>query len=199
VNGAREAIAEGFRLGGDEQALTQISDEIVRAEGAAEQTRLQDVRDRMATRKVEAARQIATRDVREAVVFLENDDSGHPAIAAALLTLRDEAVRQDQAAREQAERERAQQAEAERRAREEAERRTREKQEQEKQKQEREEREKQERGDRSFELGVVSEIERPHPAASEATLDFIPPDATGSHGSAPSIRGRSLTTLRTGR
>jgi Protein kinase domain len=104
---ARDLVTEGFRLGGEDAALTEISQQIAHAESAAEQQRLQDVRDRTVSRKVESARQMALRDVKSAIGFLENDDSGHPAIAAAVQELRSRAAQQEQSAREQAAREQA--------------------------------------------------------------------------------------------
>jgi hypothetical protein len=159
-HGARELVAEGFRLGGDEPALTGIAEEIARAESAAEQQRAKGVRDRMAAKKVEAARKMSVHDVRSAIAFLEKDDSGHPAIAAMLQESRAEAARQDHEARQRAELERAQQAQVELRAREEAERRAREQQAREKQEREKQEREKQARNKQERERQELERQER---------------------------------------
>jgi hypothetical protein len=117
---ARGRLAEAAALGLEDGRLPALRQKLEELIARIESQRRKQALDRDATEVVERARQLFTNDPHAAVVLLEDSGIGHPAVAAALVELREQLAqiekraREERARRAEEEERRAAQAEAER-------------------------------------------------------------------------------------
>jgi len=120
---AQERLTAAWTIGLSDERLPMLGSRIRQLAAEAEARRQQQVRDRLAAKRVEAARQLlANGDGYAAVTLLERDGSGHPLVEQALKEIRAAIAEQEERVRQEAERRR-QEEEARRRAEAEAARR----------------------------------------------------------------------------
>jgi hypothetical protein len=113
---ALERLEEAAAIGLEDERLALLRQEIANIVAAAEEKRRQEARDRVAAKRVEAARQLlANGDGYAAIALLERDGSGHPLVAQTLRDIRVAVAEHEERSRKEAERRR-QEEEARKRA-----------------------------------------------------------------------------------
>jgi serine/threonine-protein kinase len=113
---AQERLTAAWTIGLSDERLPKLGSRIRHLTAEAEARRQQQVRDRLAAKRVEAARELLTNgDGYAAVTLLERDGSGHPLVAQALKEIRAAIAEQEERVRQEAERRRHEE-EAQRRA-----------------------------------------------------------------------------------
>jgi hypothetical protein len=113
---ARQRLEDAVKIGLEDPRLATMRGQITELETAAQGKRQQEARDRLAAKRVEAARQLlANGDGYAAVALLERDGSAHPLVEDTLRVVRAAVAAQEERVRREAERKR-QEEEAQRRA-----------------------------------------------------------------------------------
>jgi tetratricopeptide (TPR) repeat protein len=113
---AQERLTAAWTIGISDERLPTLGSRLRHLTAEAEARRQQQVRDRLAAKRVEAARELLTHgDGYAAVTLLERDGSGHPLVAEALKEIRAAIAEQEERVRQEAERRRHEE-EAQRRA-----------------------------------------------------------------------------------
>jgi tetratricopeptide (TPR) repeat protein len=113
---ALERLEEAAAIGLEDERIAALRQQIAGVVEAAEERRRQEVRDRVAAKRVEAARQLlANGDGYAAIALLERDGSGHPTVQQALRDVRVAVAEYEERVRKEAERRRKEE-EARRRA-----------------------------------------------------------------------------------
>ena len=106
--GARERLQAAMRIGLHDDRLVTRQHRIAELEAAAGEKRRQEIRDRLAAKNIDRARQrLDAGDVPGALALLEGDTSGHPSIESMLGDVRREVAAYQDRARQQAEARRA--------------------------------------------------------------------------------------------
>jgi len=107
---ALERLEEAARIGLDDERIPALRHRISDLGAAAQERQRREARDRLATKRVEAARQLlANGDGYAAIALLDRDTSGHPLVATALAELRVAVAEQEERGRQEAERKRKEQ------------------------------------------------------------------------------------------
>jgi hypothetical protein len=105
---ASERLEDALRIGLDDERLGALRQEIAALEAAVKARRRGEARDRIAAKRVEAARALlADGDADAAAALLVRDGSGHPLIEQALREIRAAMAEQEERSRQAAERLRA--------------------------------------------------------------------------------------------